>query len=124
MDAKHVLQEHRAENAVAYAMTVPEQAPYRSERAQSKEDLIRSPTAVPRPYALVQWTDHLMGEILEGGSAAGCFSTLHLGLQWWHTVLFQSLRNLTFLVQMGATLQLMSDGRFVIGLGAEDVSDD
>lgn len=84
----------------------------------------RSLTAVPRPYALAQWTDHLTGENMEGWSAPGCFLTLHPGLHWWHTVLFQSFRNVTLLDRVGTTLQLMSDGRVVIGLGAGDVSDD
>ena len=88
INAKHQSQEHRARNAVDFAMTVPEDAPSRSGRHHSREDIDRSLTAVQR-------TDHLTGENMGGGRAPCCLSTLHPGLQWLHTVLFRSFRNVT-----------------------------
>ena len=42
----------------------------------------------------------------------------HPGLQWGHTVLAQSFRNPGLVAKMGATLQFLSGGRFILGLGA------
>jgi alkanesulfonate monooxygenase SsuD/methylene tetrahydromethanopterin reductase-like flavin-dependent oxidoreductase (luciferase family) len=65
--------------------------------------------------------DHLQFEdldVLEGWTAltylAGMQPTLHYG----HTVLCQSFRNPAHLAKMAATLQYMSQGHFILGLGA------
>jgi len=65
--------------------------------------------------------DHLQfedGDVLEGWTALTYLSALHPELQWGHTVLCQSFRNPALVAKMGATLQLMSGGRFILGIGA------
>ncbi|HET7087520.1 MAG TPA: LLM class flavin-dependent oxidoreductase, partial [Anaerolineae bacterium] len=45
-------------------------------------------------------------------------AALHPQLKFGHTVLCQSFRNPALLAKMGATLQFLSGGRFILGLGA------
>lgn len=104
--------------SVEFGLIVPAQAPDRSGRPHSLDDVNRLLTAVTGPYASAWWIDHLTEDILEGWTALTYLSALHPALQWGHTVLCQSFRNPALLARMGATLQLMSGGRFVLGLGA------
>jgi alkanesulfonate monooxygenase SsuD/methylene tetrahydromethanopterin reductase-like flavin-dependent oxidoreductase (luciferase family) len=65
--------------------------------------------------------DHLQfgdSDVLEGFTALAYMTALHPMLQFGHAVLCQSFRNPALLAKMGATLQFMSDGRFILGLGA------
>lgn len=62
--------------------------------------------------------DHLEGEMLEGWTALCYLAALHPELHWGHTVLCQSFRNPALLAKMGATIQLMAGGRFILGIGA------
>ncbi|MBL8161276.1 MAG: LLM class flavin-dependent oxidoreductase, partial [Anaerolineae bacterium] len=64
--------------------------------------------------------DHLMfddTDVLEGFTALTYMAALHPDLHFGHTVLCQSFRNPALLAKMAATLQLMSGGRFTLGLG-------
>jgi alkanesulfonate monooxygenase SsuD/methylene tetrahydromethanopterin reductase-like flavin-dependent oxidoreductase (luciferase family) len=45
-------------------------------------------------------------------------SALHPELRFGHTVLCQSFRNPALVAKMGATLQFLSGGRFILGIGA------
>lgn len=65
--------------------------------------------------------DHLQSRdlgILEGFTTLTYFAALHPQLRFGHTVLCQSLRNPALLAKMAATLQFLSGGRFILGLGA------
>jgi len=65
--------------------------------------------------------DHLQsGEknMLEGFTALAYLSALHPQLKFGHAVLCQSFRNPALLAKMAATLQFMSGGRYVLGIGA------
>jgi alkanesulfonate monooxygenase SsuD/methylene tetrahydromethanopterin reductase-like flavin-dependent oxidoreductase (luciferase family) len=55
---------------------------------------------------------------LEGFTALTYMAALRPQLTFGHTVLCQSFRNPALLAQMGATLQFMSGGRFILGIGA------
>src|SRR5205814_3673542 len=65
--------------------------------------------------------DHLQfGDVgmLEGWTMVTYMAALHPELRWGHTVICQSFRNPALLAKMGATLQFLSGGRFIFGIGA------
>ncbi len=65
--------------------------------------------------------DHLQfgdAGVLEGFTALAYVAALYPQLKFGHTVLCQSFRNPALLAKMGATLQFLSGGRFILGLGA------
>jgi alkanesulfonate monooxygenase SsuD/methylene tetrahydromethanopterin reductase-like flavin-dependent oxidoreductase (luciferase family) len=65
--------------------------------------------------------DHLQdggADMLEGFAALTYMAALHPRLKFGHTVLCQSFRNPALLAKMGATLQFVSGGRFILGMGA------
>src|SRR6266487_3362705 len=66
-------------------------------------------------------TDHLQFEnrpILEGWTTLTYLAALYPHLNFGHAVLCQSFRNPALLAKMAATLQYMSEGRFILGIGA------
>jgi alkanesulfonate monooxygenase SsuD/methylene tetrahydromethanopterin reductase-like flavin-dependent oxidoreductase (luciferase family) len=84
--------------------------------------------SVERGLALIQghfdsaWmVDHLQFEqadLLEGWTALTYFAARTPGLFFGHTVLCQSYRNPALLAKMASTLQYLSAGRYILGLGA------
>jgi alkanesulfonate monooxygenase SsuD/methylene tetrahydromethanopterin reductase-like flavin-dependent oxidoreductase (luciferase family) len=67
------------------------------------------------------FVDHFQFEerdVLEGWTALTYEAALHPELQFGNAVLCQSFRNPAHLAKMGATLQFMTGGRFILGLGA------
>src|SRR5262252_9196682 len=65
--------------------------------------------------------DHLQfadTDVLEGFTTLAYMAALHPQLRFGHAVLCQSFRNPALLAKMGATLQWLSNGRFILGLGA------
>jgi alkanesulfonate monooxygenase SsuD/methylene tetrahydromethanopterin reductase-like flavin-dependent oxidoreductase (luciferase family) len=65
--------------------------------------------------------DHLQSGTpvrLEAFTLLTHLAALHPGFQFGHTVLCQSFRNPALVAKMGATLQLLTRGRFILGLGA------
>ena len=66
-------------------------------------------------------SDHLQfgsAEVLEGWTALTYFTALHPELKFGNIVLCQLFRNPAELAKMAATLQYMSEGRIILGLGA------
>jgi len=67
------------------------------------------------------FVDHLQYEdnqMLEGWTALTYLAALHPQLMYGHAVLAQSFRNPALLAKMAATLQYLSGGRFILGIGA------
>jgi alkanesulfonate monooxygenase SsuD/methylene tetrahydromethanopterin reductase-like flavin-dependent oxidoreductase (luciferase family) len=65
--------------------------------------------------------DHLQldgGDVLEGWTALTYWAAQEPRLRFGHTVLCQSFRNPALLAKMAATLQYLSGGRYILGLGA------
>jgi alkanesulfonate monooxygenase SsuD/methylene tetrahydromethanopterin reductase-like flavin-dependent oxidoreductase (luciferase family) len=56
--------------------------------------------------------------LMEGWTALTYLSALQPQLKFGHAVLSQSFRNPALLAKMAATLQFMSGGRFILGIGA------
>jgi alkanesulfonate monooxygenase SsuD/methylene tetrahydromethanopterin reductase-like flavin-dependent oxidoreductase (luciferase family) len=66
-------------------------------------------------------TDHLQYEdrpILEGWTTLTYFAALYPHLNFGHTVLCQSFRNPALIAKMAATFQFLSEGHFILGIGA------
>lgn len=65
--------------------------------------------------------DHLQFDdsyLLEAWTALAYIAALYPQFSFGHTVLCQAYRNPALLAKMAATLQYLSDGRFILGLGA------
>src|SRR5258708_35107503 len=64
--------------------------------------------------------DHLQSGsdgLLESFTTLSYLAALHPQLKFGQTVVCQSFRNPALLAKMGATLQFLSGGRFILGLG-------
>ncbi len=84
-------------------------------------DLDRALALVSGHFDSAWFVDHVQfGDlaVLEGFTALSYMAARHPGLKFGHSVLCQSFRNPALLAKMGATLQFLSGGRFLLGLGA------
>jgi len=84
-------------------------------------DIKRALTLVA-PYVDSAWVvDHLMFDdeaVLEAFTTLSYFAALYPELKFGHAVLCQSFRNPALLAKMAANLHLLTDGRFILGMGA------
>lgn len=106
---------------IEFGLVVPADALDRARRHLYMEDVTRLLTYVQGSYGSAWVIDHLQfedGDVLEGWTALTYLAALHPALRWGHTVLCQSFRNPALVAKMGATLQLLSGGRFILGIGA------
>jgi len=90
-------------------------------RATFVADLNRALDLVTGYFDSAWLVDHLQfgdADVLEGFTALTYMAARHPQLKFGHAVLCQSFRNPALLAKMGATLQFMSGGRFILGLGA------
>ncbi|MCL4299109.1 MAG: LLM class flavin-dependent oxidoreductase [Anaerolineae bacterium] len=93
----------------------------KEQRATFIEDLNRALDLITGHFDSAWSVDHLQfgaADVLEGFTALTYLAALHPQLKFGHAVLCQSFRNPALLAKMGATLQFMSGGRFILGLGA------
>jgi alkanesulfonate monooxygenase SsuD/methylene tetrahydromethanopterin reductase-like flavin-dependent oxidoreductase (luciferase family) len=103
---------------VQFGLIVPDNTLDKASRHLYMENVHRLLNYVKGHYTSAWSIDHLQGDVLEGWTALTYLSALHPELMWGHTVLCQSFRNPALVAKMGATLQFMSGGRFVLGIGA------
>jgi alkanesulfonate monooxygenase SsuD/methylene tetrahydromethanopterin reductase-like flavin-dependent oxidoreductase (luciferase family) len=85
------------------------------------EDVHRLLTRVTGAFSSAWLIDHLQFEgedVLEGWTTLTYLAALHPALRWGHTVLCQSFRNPALVAKMAATLQFLSGGRYILGMGA------
>jgi alkanesulfonate monooxygenase SsuD/methylene tetrahydromethanopterin reductase-like flavin-dependent oxidoreductase (luciferase family) len=90
-------------------------------RATFNEDLNRALDLVAGHFDSAWVIDHLQfgnDDMLEGFTALSYMAALHPQFTFGHSVLCQSFRNPALLAKMGATLQFLSGGRFILGIGA------
>lgn len=100
---------------------MPAESRDRSRRSTFVEDLNRALNRISGHFDSAWMVDHLMfadTDVLEGFTALTYMAALHPQLKFGHAVLCQSFRNPALLAKMAATLQFMSSGRFILGLGA------
>src|SRR5919205_4620222 len=106
---------------VQFGLVVPGDFLDKARRQHYMEDVNRLLNTVKGAYASAWFIDHLQFEdsdLLEGWTALTYLAALHPELQWGHSVLCQSFRNPAHLAKMAATLQFLSGGRFILGIGA------
>ena len=106
---------------VQFGLVVPADALDKARRHLYMADVNCLLNYVKDSYDSAWFIDHLQfedGDVLEGWTALTYLSALHPELRWGHSVLCQSFRNPALVAKMGATLQLMSGGRFILGIGA------
>lgn len=85
------------------------------------EDLNRALNLLKGHFDSAWMVDHLMfgdTEVLEGFTVLTYMAALHPELKFGHAVLCQSFRNPALVAKMAATLQFMSGGRYILGMGA------
>ena len=106
---------------VQFGFCMPGDQLDKQRRATFVEDLDRALELVAGHFHSAWIIDHLQfgdADVLEGFTALIYMAARHPELMFGHTVLCQSFRNPALLAKMGATLQFMSGGRFILGIGA------
>ncbi len=100
---------------------LPSSARDTARRATLVDDLNRALNLVAGHFDSAWIVDHLQfgdADVLEGFTTLAYLAALHPRLKFGHSVLCQSFRNPALLAKMGATLQFLSGGRFILGIGA------
>lgn len=106
---------------VQFGFCIPAELPDTSGRATFAADVNRALHRATGHFDSAWIVDHLQfgaTDVLEGFTTLAYLAALHPRLAFGHAVLCQSFRNPALLAKMGATLQFMSGGRFILGLGA------
>jgi alkanesulfonate monooxygenase SsuD/methylene tetrahydromethanopterin reductase-like flavin-dependent oxidoreductase (luciferase family) len=104
-----------------FGLVIPAGSPTREGRATFVADLNRALRLVAGHFDSVWMIDHLQdgtSDMLESFTTISYLAALHPQLRFGQTVVCQSFRNPALLAKMGATLQFLSGGRFMLGLGA------
>lgn len=102
-------------------MCIPSEIRDKQRRATLVADLNRALNLIAGHFDSAWVVDHLQFgniDVLEGFTTLTYLAALHPQLKFGHAVLCQSFRNPALLAKMGATLQFMSSGRFILGIGA------
>jgi alkanesulfonate monooxygenase SsuD/methylene tetrahydromethanopterin reductase-like flavin-dependent oxidoreductase (luciferase family) len=106
---------------IQFGFIMPEGPRSREQRPAFVQNLNRALDMASGHFDSAWMVDHLQfgdQDMLEGFTTLAYMAALHPRLKFGHTVLCQSFRNPALLAKMGATLQFMSGGRFILGLGA------
>ena len=106
---------------IQFGFTMPADQLDKTRRGTFVEDLNRALNLIHGHFDSAWIIDHLQfadEDVLEGFTALSYMAALHPQLKFGHTVVCQSFRNPALLAKMGATLQFLSGGRFILGIGA------
>lgn len=106
---------------VQFGFCMPVGAVDRARRATYSRDLNSALDLVAGHFDSAWFIDHLQdgdADMLEAFTTLTYMAALHPRLKFGHTVLCQSFRNPALLAKMGATLQFLSGGHFILGIGA------
>ena len=106
---------------VKFGFTMPADQLDKSQRNTYVDDLNKALDLISGHFESAWIIDHLQfgdSDLLEGFTTLSYMAALHPQLKFGHTVLCQSFRNPALLAKMGATLQFLSEGRFILGIGA------
>lgn len=106
---------------IHFGFTMPADRLDKTKRGTYVEDLNRALNLITGHFDSAWFIDHLQSgneDQLEGFTALTYMAALHPQLKFGHTVLCQSFRNPALVAKMGATLQFLSGGRFILGIGA------
>lgn len=106
---------------IRFGFCMPAELRDRTGRATFVEDLNRALDLVTGHFDAAWIVDHLQSgdaDLLEGFTALTFMAALHPRLRFGLSVVCQSFRNPALVAKMGATLQFISGGRFILGIGA------
>ncbi len=106
---------------IQFGWSVPAGAREKELRSSYLADVQRGLDLVEGHYDSAWFVDHLQfdgADLMEGWTAVSYLAAQNPQFQWGHAVLCQSFRNPTLVAKMAATLQYLSGGRFILGLGA------
>jgi len=93
----------------------------KTKRATYVDDLNRALKLISGHFDSAWIIDHLQSgneDLLEGFTTLTYMAALHPQFKFGHVVVCQSFRNPALVAKMGATLQFLSGGRFILGIGA------
>jgi alkanesulfonate monooxygenase SsuD/methylene tetrahydromethanopterin reductase-like flavin-dependent oxidoreductase (luciferase family) len=106
---------------VQFGFCMPAESGNKDWRATFVEDLNRALNLIVGHFDSAWIVDHLMSgdmDQLEGFTILSYMMALHPTLKFGHAVVCQSFRNPALVAKMGATLDFISGGRFILGMGA------
>jgi len=106
---------------IRFGFIMPADQLDKSRRKTYVDDLNRALELVTGHFDSAWIIDHLQfgdTDLLESFTTLSYVAALHPQLKFGHTVVCQSFRNPALLAKMGATLQFLSGGRFLLGIGA------
>jgi alkanesulfonate monooxygenase SsuD/methylene tetrahydromethanopterin reductase-like flavin-dependent oxidoreductase (luciferase family) len=106
-------------SSIEFGLLLPTQP--RIPRATYLKHIRESLDIVGGHFRSIWCADHLQFQdtpVLEGWTALTYMAACYPAFQFGHVVLAQSFRNPALLAKMVATAQYMSEGRFVLGIGA------
>ena len=106
---------------IQFGLCMPGDSLHRYRQVTFVDDLNRVLERAAGHFDSAWIIDHLQfgdAGVLEGFTTLSYMAALHPQLRFGHTVLCQSFRDPALLAKMGATLQFLSGGRFILGLGA------
>ena len=106
---------------IQFGFTIPADQLDKSRRGAYVQDLNRALDLIGGHFDSAWIIDHLQfgdGDVLESFTTLAYMAALHPKLKFGHAVLCQSFRNPALVAKMGATLQFLSGGRFLLGIGA------
>jgi alkanesulfonate monooxygenase SsuD/methylene tetrahydromethanopterin reductase-like flavin-dependent oxidoreductase (luciferase family) len=109
-------------NKIKFGFILPQVPLEQSLRKRFAEDLNHALTLVSGRFDSAHMIDHLMnnqeGADIESFTTLAYLAGLYPRLKFGHTVISQTFRNPALVAKMGATLQFLSGGRFLFGIGA------
>ena len=106
---------------IQFGWTMPVGMPDKADRSRHLDVIDHGIAMAKGRFDSAWFVDHFQfdeRDVLEGWTALAYEAALHPDLQFGNAVLCQSYRNPAHLAKMGATLQFMTSGRFILGLGA------
>lgn len=103
---------------IEFNFTLPQLPLDPAQRTTFVADLHQALTLVSGHFASARIIDHFGYDDIESFTTLAYLAPLHPRLKFGHTVLCQSFRNPALVARMGATLQFLSGGRFLLGIGA------
>ena len=107
--------------AIQFGWSMPSGPRETSHRSSYVADLERGLELIAGYYDSAWMIDHLQTDnayLMEGWTSLTYMAALQPRLMFGHAVICQSFRNPALLAKMAATLQYMSGGRFILGIGA------
>ena len=103
---------------IQFGFTLPQVPLDKIQRSTFVEDLNRALKLVSGRFDSARIIDHLGLDDIESFTTLAYLAALHPQLKFGHMVMCQSFRNPALVAKMGATMQFLSGGRFLFGIGA------